>query len=190
MFHYPLNEIILGPFTILYFPQLHSTVHTYCAALPLPSSFFIPNLLYFYHLPPHDSENLPWLSWLNVFLYLAHFPLSLHLYYSTCFPISGFYLRPLQDPEDTCTIPTFQCVLHYEPLWRTTPLQPHVSGAASACARWWWRHAKQSAGVMLVRCTGPHQRNYTATLYTPVRLHSSPGRKCTPENNFIHRLLL
>lgn len=53
--------------------------------MPLSSSFFIPNLFYsiIFHLM--ILTNLPWLSWLNFFLYLAHFPLSLHLYYSTLF---------------------------------------------------------------------------------------------------------
>lgn len=92
MFHYPLNEIILGPFTIVYFPQLHSTVHTYCAAvfislylkplLPLSSS---TSWFWQIFLDSHDSTS-------SFILRTSHFPYTSITLRS--FPISWFYLRP------------------------------------------------------------------------------------------------
>lgn len=84
MFHYPLST--RNYFRTFYYPLLSSTslnctdllfrcLHLFLSQTSSTSIIFHLMIL----------TNLPWLSWLNFFLYLAHFPLSLHLYYSTLF---------------------------------------------------------------------------------------------------------
>lgn len=151
MFHHPLNEIILGPFTILYFPQLHSTVHNYCAAVfnflypePLLSLSSSTSWFWKVFLDSHDSTS-------SFILRTSHFPYTSNYYtlYSyiwlypsntpkTHVPFQPFIACCTTSPSDARPLSSRTCLVRHLPVrggGDGMPSSPQVSCWSGARAR-------------------------------------------------------